>query len=142
MGLRPVTPTRWNCENEVSVGLSSAKYATVPVYNLLNLSQIERQLCIFCRPFFGGRWVTIFGVIFKWPKVGTGFENVRFEPIVLLSIVLNKCLAGLSEDRLPKSHAELIDAEKKFGRGISCERGGKFVKFDMAHPKVLIDCIL
>jgi hypothetical protein len=60
----------------------------------------------------------------------------------LLSIVLNKCLAGLAKDRRTKIRAELCDAEKKLGRRISCEMGGKFAKLDMAHPELFVDRVL
>ena len=90
--------------------------------------------------FFCG--VTILGVVFKWPKVGTRSVNVNFELIVMLSIGLNMCHVGLAKDGLTKLLAEIFDAEKKLGRGIICERQGKRAKLAIIIPKVFVNCFL
>lgn len=41
-----------------------------------------------------------------------------------------------------KIRAELCYAEKKLGRRISCERGGKFAEAVMARPKLFVNRVL
>jgi hypothetical protein len=80
--------------------------------------------------------------VFKWPKVGTCPSKVNFELFVLLSIVLNKRLAGIAKDRRTKFRAELCNAKKNLCRWICCDRGGKFPKLDMAGSKLIVDRFL
>lgn len=82
-------------------------------------------------------------IVFKRPEIGTCTVNVKFEFFILFPVVLNKVLlVGLAKDCFMKICAEIIDAEKKLGSGIICERRRKFRKFDLARPKLFVNRVL